>query len=62
MSKKKKDKKESVLQGAMLNSPVEALQAPEKKTSAVITVPLAVVGIAVVVFGLVKLIKFAWYF
>jgi len=63
MSRKKKQKitpgVESVLEEARI--PIEQMQ-PEKRTSPVITVPLAIVGIAAVIFGLVRLIRWAWYF
>jgi hypothetical protein len=51
--------KKSVLESARI--PVEQLAA-EKKTSSLITVPLAIVVLAGLVFGLVKFVKFAWYF
>lgn len=63
MSRKKKKEPESVLQGAKIPpGTIQGYGKPEKKTSPVITVPLALVGIAVVIFGLVKWVKFAWYF
>jgi hypothetical protein len=62
MSRKKKKEPESVLQGAKMQNVVEHMQPPDKRTSSVITVPLAIVAIAVAIFGLVKLIKWAWFF
>jgi hypothetical protein len=70
MSRKKKKDPESVLQSAKLPSPgprpdrlpIEKLQPPDKRTSPIITVPLALVGIAVVIFTLVRLIRWAWFF
>jgi len=67
VSKKKKSKEQSALQGAMLNPPGPVLRglapATEEKSwwSSVITVPLALVVGAALVFGLVRLVKFAWF-
>jgi hypothetical protein len=62
MSRKKRKEPESVLQGAKMPGVVEQLQPPGKKTSSLITIPLALVGIALIIFAMVKLIKFAWFF
>jgi hypothetical protein len=51
-----------VLQGAKMPGVVEQLQPPGTKTSSLITIPLALVGIALIIFAMVKLIKFAWFF
>ena len=67
MTKKSKQKQkiESVLQGAMLSpKPSLKMDAPAEDVaglSAWISVPLAVVGCALIVFGLVRLIRFAWF-
>jgi len=58
--KKKKESEPSVLQGAKV-SPVQQMPLPENKTSPIITIPLALAGIAAVIFALVKWVKFAWY-
>lgn len=65
MSKKKK-KEESALQGAKM--PViegyNGAGATEEKSwwVSLITWPLSVLGCVLLVFGLVKLIKFSWFF
>lgn len=61
MSRKKKKEPESVLQSAKMPSVVEQLQPPGKKTSAIITVPAALVAIATILFVLVRFIKWSWF-
>jgi len=66
VSKKKKTKEQSALQGAMLNpsGPVlRGLAPPAEKSGwpAVITVPVALVVGAALVFGIVRLVKWAWF-